>query len=354
MTEPSSNSSPSGEFASRARTIIEVSDLTKEFSRPDVRPGRFAGTRSLFTRARKVTRAVDGISFRVGEGELIGFLGPNGAGKSTTIKMLTGILVPTRGTVTVAGQVPWRDRRRNARAIGAVFGQRSQLWYDLPLRDSFEIIRDLYSMDPTAYRTRLAEFTDMLDLDEFIDTPVRSLSLGQRMRGDLVAAMLYAPSILYLDEPTIGLDVVAKSKIREFVAEVNANRSTTVVLTTHDMDDVERLCRRVIIIDHGKILFDGTIEMLKSMYVTSREIVVHCTDFAAETISSPFAEVLSVEKSKATLRFHPEITAAPKVIHDLTSRYPITDLSVSEPDLEDVIRQLYTERASGRAGRADT
>ncbi|WP_242002125.1 ABC transporter ATP-binding protein [Kribbella steppae] len=332
-----------------ATPIIEVADLTKEFWRPDVRPGRFAGTRSLFTRARKITKAVDGISFHIDPGELVGFLGPNGAGKSTTIKMLTGILVPTSGTVTVAGQVPWRDRRRNARTIGAVFGQRTQLWYDLPLRDSFEIIRDLYTMDPATYRTRLGEFTELLDLDEFIDTPVRSLSLGQRMRGDLVAAMLYAPPILYLDEPTVGLDVVAKGKIREFVAEVNAGRGTTVILTTHDMDDVERLCRRVVIIDHGKILYEGDVEMLKAQYVTSRDIVVHCTDFDATTISSPFAQVVSADPFKATLRFSPETTAAPKVVHDLTSRYPITDLSVLEPDLEDVIRQLYTERTPAAA-----
>ncbi|HWD81242.1 MAG TPA: ATP-binding cassette domain-containing protein [Kribbella sp.] len=328
------------------RPIIEVTGLTKEFSRPHVRPGRFAGTRSLFTRARKVTKAVDGISFRIDEGELIGFLGPNGAGKSTTIKMLTGILVPTAGTVTVAGQVPWRDRRRNARTIGVVFGQRTQLWYDLPLRESFEIIRDLYTMDPAVYRMRLAEFSELLDLDEFIDTPVRSLSLGQRMRGDLVAAMLYAPPILYLDEPTVGLDVVAKGKIREFVAEVNARAGTTVILTTHDMDDVERLCRRVVIIDHGKILYEGDVESLKAQYVTSRDIVVHCADLDARTITSPFARVISAGPVKATLRFDPGTTAAPKVVHDLTSRYPITDLSVLEPDLEDVIRRLYTERTA--------
>ncbi|MFD7161123.1 ATP-binding cassette domain-containing protein [Kribbella sp. NPDC059898] len=327
-------------------TIVEVSELTKEFSRPDVRPGRFAGTRSLFTRARTTTRAVDGISFRIDEGELIGFLGPNGAGKSTTLKMLTGILVPTSGSVTVAGHVPWRDRRRNARTIGAVFGQRTQLWYDLPLRNSFEIIRDLYTMDPATYRTRLGTFTDLLELDEFIDTPVRSLSLGQRMRGDLVAAMLYAPPILYLDEPTVGLDVVAKGNIRDFVAEANATSGTTVILTTHDMDDVERLCRRVIIIDHGRVLYEGSVEVLKAQYVSSRDIVVHCADFNATSISSPFAEVISADRFKATLRFTPTTTPAPKVVHDLTSRYPITDLSLLEPDLEDVIRQLYTERSA--------
>ncbi|MDX2972175.1 ABC transporter ATP-binding protein [Kribbella solani] len=328
-----------------AQPLIEVCELTKEFSRPDVRPGRFIGTRSLFTRARKITRAVDRVSFQIDAGELVGFLGPNGAGKSTTIKMLTGILVPTSGIVTVAGRTPWRDRRGNARTIGAVFGQRSQLWYDLPLRNSFEIIRDLYAMRPEIYRRRLGEFSELLDLDDFIDTPVRSLSLGQRMRGDLVAAMLYAPPILYLDEPTVGLDVVAKGKIREFVAEINADQGTTIVLTTHDMDDVERLCRRVVIIDHGRLLYEGELETLKAQYVTHREVVVHCTDVDATTITSPHAEVISADTVKARLRFALTATAAPKVIHDLTSRYPITDLSVLEPDLEDVIRHLYTERS---------
>lgn len=323
--------------------IIQVRDLRREFV--------VRSSAGRLRRVRTVVAAVDGLTFDLAEGAAVGYIGANGAGKSTTIKMLAGILVPTSGSVTVAGQVPWRDRRRNARAIGAVFGQRTQLWYDLPLRISFEIIRDLYDMDSETYRTRLGEFTELLDLDEFIETPVRSLSLGQRMRGDLVAAMLYAPQILYLDEPTVGLDVVAKGKIREFVAEVNADRGTTVVLTTHDMDDVERLCRRVVIIDHGKILYEGDLETLKARYVTSREIVVHCTDHDATTIVSPFAEVVSADPFKATLRFSPQATAAPKVVHDLTSRYPITDLSLLEPSLEDVIRLLYTERPpSGRTG----
>ena len=231
--------------------MIQVQDLVKEFSRPAVQRGRFAGLRSLFTTERTVTRAVDGLSFDIEPGELVGYLGPNGAGKSTTIKMLTGILVPTSGRLMVAGQVPWQDRRSSSRNIGVVFGQRTQLWYDLPLRDSFEALRDLYEIDAATYRERMGTFTEMLGLDEFIDTPVRSLSLGQRMRGDLVAAMLHAPPIVYLDEPTVGLDVVAKARIREFVAESNASSGTTIMLTTHDMDDVEQLCRRIIIIDSG-------------------------------------------------------------------------------------------------------
>lgn len=322
--------------------LIEVRDLRKEFSRPDAPPGRLSGLRSLVTRRRRITTAVDGISFDIDRGELVGFLGPNGAGKSTTIKMLTGILVPTAGTVRVAGNVPWQQRRHNARSIGAVFGQRTQLWYDLPLRDSFEIIRDLYRIDSTTYRRRLGEFTELLDLDDFVDTPVRSLSLGQRMRGDLVAAMLYAPPILYLDEPTVGLDVVAKGRIRDFVARTNAREGTTVILTTHDMDDVERLCRRVVIIDHGKLLYEGDLDLLKARYAVHRDIVVRSNGVAPGSISSPFAKLVSADEGKAVFRFDPREVAAPKVVHDLTSRFPITDLTVVDVDLEDVIRSLYT------------
>ncbi len=331
--------------------MIVVRDLVKEFSRPDVRPGRLQGTRSLFTRARKVTRAVDGISFDIGAGELVGFLGPNGAGKSTTIKMLTGILVPTAGTIQVAGQVPWRDRRENARTVGVIFGQRTQLWYDLPLRDSFDIIRDLYAVDQPTYERRLGEFRELLELDEFLDTPVRSLSLGQRMRGDLVAAMLYEPRIVYLDEPTVGLDVVAKARIREFVAETNRQRGTTIILTTHDMDDVEQLCQRVVIIDHGRILYEGDLAALKSAYVTHRDVVIQLADGTGTSVDSPYARVVEATAEQVTLRFDPREMSAPAVIHDLTSRYAITDLSLLEPDLEDVITRLYTASRDQVASR---
>src|SRR4051794_36744677 len=197
--------------------VIKAADLVKEFSRPAVLPGRLPRLRALFSTKRDITRAVNGVNFEVEPGELVGYLGPNGAGKSTTIKMLTGILTPTSGVCRVAGLEPSRDRARNARNIGVVFGQRTQLWYDLPLRDSFEVLADLYNLDRTTYRKQVGLFTELLDLSEFLDTPVRSLSLGQRMRGDLVAAMLHEPSILFLDEPTVGLDVVAKARLTEFI-----------------------------------------------------------------------------------------------------------------------------------------
>jgi ABC-2 type transport system ATP-binding protein len=255
-------------------SMICVRDLVKEFSRPKRQPGLLGGVRTLFTRDQVVTRAVDGVSFEVEQGELLGYIGPNGAGKSTTIKMLTGILVPTAGSVEVAGRVPWKQREENALHIGAVFGQRSQLWWDLPLSESFNLVAKLYRLPPEDYARNLARFRALLDLDEFLAMPVRQLSLGQRMRGDLAAAMLYNPKVLYLDEPTIGLDVVAKERIRAFIAAMNRAEHTTIVLTTHDLGDIERLCSRVILIDHGKVLYDGSVEQLKARYAPHRVLVV--------------------------------------------------------------------------------
>lgn len=325
-----------------SRPIIHVDGLVKEFSRPDVKPGRFAGLRGLVTRKRRITRAVDGVSFDVQAGELVGYLGPNGAGKSTTNKMLTGILVPTAGVLQVNGQVPWRDRQANARMIGVVFGQRSQLWYELPLRDSFEMIRDLYDIAPVDYTRRMGEFTELLDLADFIDTPVRSLSLGQRMRGDLVAAMLHVPPLLYLDEPTVGLDVVARSRIRQFVAETNARLKTTVILTTHDMDDVERLCRRIVIIDSGRILYDGDLTSLKTQWAPYRELVVTLAEDAVldQSEVAP-ARVHSRDGQLVTLRFDPTELSTPALISRVNAAAVIDDLTVNDPDLEDVITQIY-------------
>ena len=243
--------------------IIVADELVKEFRLPKRYGGLLGGVRTLFTPSYMVKRAVDGVSFTVAEGELVGYLGPNGAGKSTTIKMLTGILVPTSGRLEVAGLVPWQHREENARRIGVVFGQRSQLWWDLPLIDSLRLIGKLYRVPPAQYRRNLDRFTELLGLGQFLQTPVRQLSLGQRMRGDLAAAMLYEPPLLYLDEPTVGLDVLAKERMRSFIAEVNRENGTTIILTTHDLADVEKLCRRIIFIDQGRVLYDGPVQRLK-------------------------------------------------------------------------------------------
>jgi ABC-2 type transport system ATP-binding protein len=334
--------------------VIQVEGLTKEFVRPKRQVGRFAGLRSLVTREVERTTAVDDVSFTVHGGEMVGYLGPNGAGKSTTIKMMTGILVPTRGTVRVGGVVPWLDRQRNALQIGVVFGQRTQLWWDLPLRDSLDLIATLYLMPPDLYRRQFDRFVDLLDLAEFLDRPVRQLSLGQRMRGDLAAAMLYRPRILYLDEPTIGLDVVAKATMRDFIEEVNQEHGTTVVLTTHDLADVERLCSRVILIDHGRVLYDGGVADLKSQFAPHRTLVVRVTGsgdradaITAEGVAALGAELVPDEEAPpdtVRIRFEGGRTTASGLISALAARYPIADVSIVEPDLEGVVRKIYSRR----------
>ena len=335
--------------------MIRVDHLTKEFTRPKRQTGRFGGLRTLVTREVERTTAVDDVSFRVRPAEVVGYLGPNGAGKSTTIKMMTGILVPTSGTVEVGGVVPWQERQRNALQIGVVFGQRTQLWWDLPLRDSLDLIATLYRMPAPVYRVQLERFVDMLDMAEFLGRPVRQLSLGQRMRGDLAAAMLYQPRILYLDEPTIGLDVVAKATMREFIAEVNREHGTTVVLTTHDLSDVERLCSRVILIDHGRVLYDGTVAELKSRYAPYRTLVLRLADGSGRLQLDPAdvvalgAEVVPAavgadDDGAVRLRFEGERTAASDLIAGLAARYPIADLSIVEPELEGVVHQIYSRR----------
>ena len=334
--------------------MIRVEGLTKEFTRPRRQTGRLAGLRTMVTREVETTTAVDDVSFDVQAGEMVGYLGPNGAGKSTTIKMMTGILVPTSGTVEVGGVVPWKDRQRNALQIGVVFGQRTQLWWDLPLKDSLDLIATLYRMPPAVYRRQYDRFVDLLEMSEFLDRPVRQLSLGQRMRGDLAAAMLYQPRILYLDEPTIGLDVVAKATMRDFIEEVNREHGTTVVLTTHDLADVERLCSRVILIDHGRVLYDGTVAELKSRYAPHRTLVVRVgADSEAgdriepDDMAALGAEVIDDDDTTpdtVRLRFEGGRTAASDLIAALAARYSIADVSIVEPDLEGVVRQIYSRQ----------
>lgn len=324
--------------------MIRAESLVKEFSRPKRVEGRFSGIRSFFSTERIVSRAVDDISLTIDDGEIVGYLGPNGAGKSTTIKMLTGILVPTSGTVEVEGIVPWKDRRANARNIGAVFGQRTQLWTDLPLRDSFELISRLYGLDPADYRRALDEFVDLLDMGSFMDTAVRSLSLGQRMRGDIVAAMLYRPPVLYLDEPTVGLDVVAKARIRDFIAERNQAEGTTVMLTTHDIADIEQLAHRVVIIDEGRILYDGGLAALRRAYAPHREIVARAPR-VPDDLQIDQIELTEVRPDGddvlTTFRFDPEQISPPAAIAAVTASLEVSDLTSREPDVEDVIRQIY-------------
>ncbi|HKE50248.1 MAG TPA: ATP-binding cassette domain-containing protein, partial [Actinomycetes bacterium] len=266
-------------------TVIELTDVAKTFTRRHRRPGSLRRTRTTIS-------AVDGLSFSVAAGEVVGYLGPNGAGKSTTVKMLTGILVPSSGRIRVAGLEPTRQRSTLARRVGVVFGQRTTLWWDLPLRDSFQLIRHLYRIEPARYARNLDLLVELLGLGELLDVPVRQLSLGQRMRGDLAAALLHDPAILYLDEPTIGLDVVSKSAIRQFLQDRNRAQGTTILLTTHDLGDVERLCDRVMVIDHGRLAFDGSLEALRAMVPVPRVLVV---DLAAAGPPMAGVDVIRVD-----------------------------------------------------------
>ncbi len=316
--------------------LIDVHDLERTF---DVRR-RVEGRRR---RVRDQVVAVHDLSFSVRAGEMVGYIGPNGAGKSTTIKMLTGILVPTGGEVRVGGLDPSRQRVDLARRIGVVFGQRSTLWWDLPLRDSFELLQKMYRIPPARYRDNLDRFVDLLDLEAQLDTPVRQLSLGQRMRGDITAALLHDPEVIYLDEPTIGLDVVSKGRLREFLRALNRERGTTLLLTTHDLQDIEALCDRVIVIDHGTSVYDGTLAGLHAMGGSTRTLVVDLVD-EAPPIDVPGAEVRKVEGPRQWLSFPSDASAAP-VVAAVASAYDVADLSIQEPDIEDVIRDLYSRGA---------
>ncbi|MDQ2866303.1 MAG: ATP-binding cassette domain-containing protein [Candidatus Eremiobacteraeota bacterium] len=322
--------------------IIETRNLRKVFRTVRRIPGTFGALRTVFSRAYEDRVAVDGVTMSLEAGELVGYIGPNGAGKSTTIKMLTGILVPTSGDLSVAGVVPYARRKINGRNIGVVFGQRSQLYWDLPLVESFELLRAIYGIAQPTYRRNLDEFIDILDMGDFLRTPVRQLSLGQRMRGDFAAAMLHDPKIVYLDEPTIGLDVVAKEAIREFIARVNTERGTTIILTTHDLADVERLCRRIVLIDRGTIIYDGDVERIKSEYGRFRTLVLRFAD-VPQSASLDGAELVGLDGPVARFRFDRNVGRADRLIREASERYSLEDVTLEEPDLESIIRRIYLE-----------
>jgi ABC-2 type transport system ATP-binding protein len=295
-------------------------------------------------RERRRVRAVDSISFRVERGEMVGYIGPNGAGKSTTIKMLTGILTPSAGRVRVAGIEPSRERVRLAHRIGVVFGQRTTLWWDLPLIDSYRLMHRMYRIPDARYRENLDRLVDLLGLADLLEVPVRQLSLGQRMRGDIAAALLHDPEVLYLDEPTIGLDVASKAKVREFLRELNAERGTTVLLTTHDLQDIEQLCRRVMVIDHGRLVYDGPLTGLHEVGESERTLVVDLERELPPIEAPAPARVVRVDGPRQWLAFPAAESAAP-LVATIAARYPLVDLSVREPDIETVIARML--HASG-------
>jgi ABC-2 type transport system ATP-binding protein len=285
-------------------------------------------------------RALDGVSFSLDEGELVGYIGPNGAGKSTTVKLLSGIMLPDSGRCEVMGRVPWRERIAHVRQIGVVFGQRTQLWWDLPVVESFELLRDIYGVSQPAYVAARDELVALLDLEALLDVPVRQLSLGQRMRCDLAAALLHAPRLLFLDEPTIGLDAVSKLAVRGFVQRLNRERGVTVILTTHDMDDIEALCSRVMVIAQGRILSDGSLSHLRAEYCRERWLTVDLEGEGIE-VNDRAATVLRREGSRVVLRFDPREVPSAALIARVTARYPVRDLFVQDPPIEELIARIY-------------
>ncbi|MGW0358576.1 ABC transporter ATP-binding protein [Nocardia nova] len=316
---------------------VEVSELTRQFVLRRSARGRRR-------RVREVLTAVDSMSFRIESGSAVGYIGANGAGKSTTIKMLTGILVPTSGTVRTCGLDPVRRRRELAGRIGVVFGQRSQLWWDLPLRESFTILAAIHRLEPAAARRRTDELVEQLEMAHTLDTPVRQLSLGQRMRAEIAAALLHRPELLILDEPTIGLDVLSKQRLREFLRRERADSGTTLLLTTHDMGDIERLCERVLVVDHGRLAYDGTLPGLARTVGARRVLVVDLARPSADLTDLAGATLLAAEADgmRQRLAFDPEITTAAQLLAAISNRVEVRDLSIEEPDIEDVVRRIYS------------
>jgi ABC-2 type transport system ATP-binding protein len=325
--------------------IIEVHNLSKKFRTFRRREGVLGALANLFVREYVTVHAVERVSFSIEPGEMVGYIGANGAGKSTTIKMLTGILVPTSGQVVANGYIPYRDRRRYTKHIGVVFGQRTQLWWDIAVIESFKLLKQIYEIPDADYNRRLEMFSEILNLGDYLHTPVRKLSLGERMRCDLVASLLHNPPLLFLDEPTIGLDVVAKDRIREFLKEINRTQRTTVLLTTHDLSDIEELCKRLLIIDKGKILFDGELREMKQRLAKFNQVKFFLKDRAQVarlgeiTTDGIFLE--RVDELTYLMRFDREQHSSAEVIRNLVNTLEVRDILVEEEPIEDIVKRIY-------------
>ena len=329
--------------------IIEAHNLTKHFKGFRRRSGLWGAFKDLWSRKYEIVRAVDGIDLSIEPGEIVGYIGPNGAGKSTTIKMLTGILVPTAGTLTVRGLVPYKDRYRHVKSIGVVFGQRSQLWWDIAVIEAFNLLQKIYEIPKADYQARLKRFNEVLGLDDLLNIPVRKLSLGQRMRCDLAASLLHNPTILFLDEPTIGLDVAVKASIRDFIKEINREHGTTVILTTHDLSDIEELCSRVVMIDSGKLIYNGDIKSLKEsvdiprrmmvetgLPVNASKLMLLLKEYPVElNAADPFHWELVFSKAQVNL---------PQLMQLLLDTLDVRDIELEEPAIEEIVRQIYNQR----------
>jgi len=322
-------------------SVLEVKQLTKVFKIPKKEPGLGGAVKGLFHPQYQNKTAVNEINFKLEAGEIVGYIGVNGAGKSTTIKMLTGVLMPTSGSIQVLGRDPHKQRVDNAYDIGVVFGQRTQLWWDLALIESLNLIARIYDVHPVRYKLMLDQFTRTLELDELLNIPVRNMSLGQKMRSELAAALIHEPRVVYLDEPTIGLDLIVKERIRDFIKTQCISKGMTVILTTHDLGDIEELCQRVIIIDDGRIIYDGPIETIKKKFGKFREITFETVEEVKKLDLPAGAEMLSTDDHKVQIRFDRTVSTASKVAGAVMNQIDVRDFSLSEPELSDIVKQIY-------------
>ncbi|WP_143315915.1 ATP-binding cassette domain-containing protein [Clostridium sp. HBUAS56017] len=334
--------------------MIEVNNLSKEFKINKKYEGLGGTFKSFFSREYTIKKAVDNLSFYVEKGEILGYIGLNGAGKSTTIKMLSGLLVPTSGECKVNGIIPYNERKTYTKNIGVVFGNRSQLWWDLPVSESFSVLKKIYETPEKEFWKRLEYLKEVLDLNEFYLTPVRNLSLGQKMRADLAAAILHNPEVLFLDEPTIGLDIFVKEKIRQAIKQINRETNTTVLLTTHDLDDIEKICNKIIVIDKGKKIFDGNIDELKKKYGKTRTVYVDLdgtvdndTEFELD-MDKKYITISKDDNGKVKISFDKDHVNLLDLIHHVGSHNTVKDFTVMEPQLEEIVKMIYGNRDGGK------
>lgn len=330
-------------------SMIHVENLKKHFKKAIKEPGLKGSIKALFKPEYDIVKAVDGITFDVEAGEIVGFIGPNGAGKSTVIKMLTGILTPSEGFCRINGHIPTQSRKAYVKEIGVVFGQRTQLWWDLALRETYKVLKEIYDINDEDYNNRMEFLNEVLELDDFITSPVRTLSLGQRMRADIAASLLHNPKVLFLDEPTIGLDVVVKDNIRKAIQKISEESGTTVILTTHDLEDIELLCKRIVMIDKGKKVFDGELSELRRRYGQMRELgfeLKSADDFSKLSYKEQFALsdddlIVDVSKSNVKVRFNSDVVSVENMLSYTLSKVHVKDINVKDADIEEIIRRLY-------------
>ena len=326
--------------------MIKVENLSKEFKISKKYPGLKGALRSFFSTEYTIKKAVDDISFEINDGEIVGYIGANGAGKSTTIKMMTGILTPSSGRIIVDGVIPYENREKNAKNIGVVFGQKTQLWWDLPVSETLPLLKDIYGVSDEDYEERMNYFKEILGLDEFFLSPVRTLSLGQRMRADLAAALIHNPKIIYLDEPTIGLDVVVKESVRKAIKDINEKYGTTIILTTHDLNDIEELCNRIIIIDSGKKIYDGELEGVKEQfgYLTTIEIQLKDKSNIEKINFARFKDddfKLNMKESKINITFNKNNISSADIIGEVMKKSKVIDFNIKETSIEDIVKKMY-------------